>query len=172
MPRYNTTSRLLERTVIMRENQWVAEIVDFFEARCVLKRESVQLVLGSLSHLAIVEYCWRKVTQFILEGFCCKVLVDHDSLSRKFSGEYPSLFLSIGGYLDSWLRRHLFGTLTTPFDHSIDHNTVHTAQDLVPYFNSFVDILRARGHIASSDSQSFAIQPGSVMVCWRHTVHQ
>ena len=110
VPCYNTTSRLLERTVIGRENQWVAEIVDFFEARCVLNRESVQLVLGSLFHLSIVEYCWRKVTQFILEGFFCKVLVDHDPLSGKFSGEYPSLFLSIGGYLDSWVRRHLFGT--------------------------------------------------------------
>ena len=103
-----------------------------------------ELVLGSLSHLAIVEYCWWEVTQFILEGFCCKVLVDHDPLSDKFSGEYPSLFLSIGSYLDSWLRRHLFGTLlTTPFEHSIDHNTVHTAQDLVPYFNCFMAILES-----------------------------
>ena len=113
-----------------------------------------ELVLGSLSHLAIVEYCWRKVTQFILEGFCCKALVDHDPLPGKFSGEYPSLFLCIGGYLDSWLRRHLFGTfLMTPFEHSIDYNIVHTAQDLVLYFNCFVGILRVRGHIATSDSQ-------------------
>ena len=79
VPCYNITSRLLERTVIGRENQWVAEIVDFFEARCVLNQESGKLVLGSLSHLAIVEYCRRKVTQFILEGFCCKVFVDHES---------------------------------------------------------------------------------------------
>ena len=36
-----TTSRLLKKTVIDRENRWVNKTVEFFEARCVLNRDSV-----------------------------------------------------------------------------------------------------------------------------------
>ena len=100
---------------------------------------ATEVVLGSLFHLVIVEECWRKVTQFILEGFCCKLFIDYDPLSGQFSGEYPSLFLSIGGNLDSCLRRHLFGNLlTASFEHSIDHNTVHTIDGLCVIFSGKV----------------------------------
>ena len=37
----NTTSRHLKKTVIDRENLWVDKTVEFFEARCVLNRDSV-----------------------------------------------------------------------------------------------------------------------------------
>ena len=37
----STTSRHLKKTVIDRENRWVNKTVEFFEARCVLNRDSV-----------------------------------------------------------------------------------------------------------------------------------
>ena len=37
----NTTSRHLKKTVIDRENRWVDKTVEFFEARCVLNRDTV-----------------------------------------------------------------------------------------------------------------------------------
>ena len=42
----NTTSRHLKKTVIDRENRWVNKTVKFFEAKCVLKRDSVSQFLG------------------------------------------------------------------------------------------------------------------------------
>ena len=63
---------------ILKKHETVVDSVGFSEsmlfnnpAIATGATEVVQeFVFGSFSHLAIVEYCWREVTQFILEGFC------------------------------------------------------------------------------------------------------